>query len=536
MPALAFRLRKDESSAPLPEAPRSSPGRGYNRDMHRPSGPSAKQVLVAFGAAAVLLAVYAPVLRLGPVGEDLQWAYKGWLTPSHPSGWLHPFHHHFRPTGRIFFTVAAHLFGDHWWLYRLAALSAAAILAVVAHRVLRHLFGLSTELAGVALILWLASPLADEVLFVTNQVKQVFYATGVLLVLLLRAAPVPRRWSVLAAALLAFCAKEEAVVLLPLVFLQDWMLLGQRPWNAVRRSLPWVAGTALYLIVYRVLVHFEAGWFYSSPWLAAPNLATTWTAFWHLHSPVLGRYLEALAGIWPLVLGAGVLTVLALAFALRHGHREVAFGMVASVVALGPTLPANLQVPRYTFLAYLFFLGAVLAAGAALSRLVPHRWVTVPLALTLAAVGANDALTARADRQDWERYAALTRQLRSEVGPLLEELRDGREVVVIRDRDQGPLRRLLADLRGVPKVFFPRPDDPYGVTSLSAAACWHLRKEGLAAPRILEIPPAAAFFLHTRGGFVRLVEQPSPRLEPFGHGVVVLRPLPAAAFDPGAFP
>jgi hypothetical protein len=54
--------------------------------MHRPSGPSAKQVLVAFGAAVVLLAVYAPVLRLGPVGEDLQWAYKGWLTPSHPSG------------------------------------------------------------------------------------------------------------------------------------------------------------------------------------------------------------------------------------------------------------------------------------------------------------------------------------------------------------------------------------------------------------------------------------------------------------------
>ncbi len=43
--------------------------------------------------------------------------------------------------------MAAHLFGDHWWLYRLAALSAAAILAVVAHRALRQLFGLSTGLA-----------------------------------------------------------------------------------------------------------------------------------------------------------------------------------------------------------------------------------------------------------------------------------------------------------------------------------------------------------------------------------------------------
>ncbi len=504
--------------------------------MQRPDGRRAGHVLAPLGMAAVLLAVYAPVLRMGPVGEDLQWAFKGWITPSHPSGWLHPFHQHLRPVGRVFFTLAAHLFGDHWWLYRLAALAAAAGLVALAHTALHRLFGLSRVLAGAAVVLWLASPFADEVLFVTNQVKQVFFATGVLLVLALRSAPSPRRWTVAAAALLAFCSKEEAVVLLPLVFLQDWILLGRRFGDALRRSLPWVAGTALYLVIYRALVHFAAGWFYSTPWLALPNLATTWTAFWHLHPPVLGRYVEVLAHSWPLALAAGVLTLLAPAALPRGRRRVVLFGMAASVTALAPTLPANLQVPRYTLLSYLFFTGAVLAAGSGIVCLPHRRWAAVPLILTLAAVGVNDALIARADRRDWERYAALTRQLRDELPPVLRELRKGREVVLVRDRDEGPLRRLLGDLDGVPKVFFPRPDDPYGITSVSAAACWHLRREGLAAPRILEVPPAAVTLLHTPGGFLRLPGPPPPGLEPFGHGVVTLRPVPAASFDPGVFP
>lgn len=117
------------------------------------------------------------------MAEDLQWAIKGWVTPFHPEGWLRPFHGHYRPACRLFFTVCAHLLGDHWALYHLAVLALAGILVLITYRFLRRIGGLAAALATLLLVLWLASPFADEVLFVTNQVTQIFDATETALAL-----------------------------------------------------------------------------------------------------------------------------------------------------------------------------------------------------------------------------------------------------------------------------------------------------------------------------------------------------------------
>ncbi len=500
--------------------------------------PSRLARIAPWAAGAVLLVIYGPVLLLGPVGEDLQWAFKGWTTPFHPGGWLRPFHQHLRPAGRLFFTLGAHLFGDHWWLYRLAALVAGTLMTLVAFRFLRKTLGLPEGFAAVALLMWLASPLSDEVFFVTNQVKQVMYASGVLLVLSLRSESTKRRWPVVAAALLAFMSKEEAVVLLPLVVMQDWILLRHSVRETIRRSLPWLAGTALYLLLYRTLVHFEAGWFYSNPWLTLPNLATTWTSFWHLHPPVLGRYVEVLGEIWPLAVGAALLTAAVLLLALRKGDRAVPFCFAAALVALAPTLPANLQVPRYTFLAYLFFTGGVLSATRLATTTTSRRFVGAGLALTLGAVAVSDCITVNADRSDWARYASLSSRLADEVEPVANALLTGSSVVVVRGQDQEPLHTLLSTPDGIPKLYFPRPDDPYGVTSVSAVLTWKLRREGLAAPRVAHPSPGRPliWFLHEVGVFLQIQNPPPHPPRPFGAGAVLLEPVPSSSFDPEAFP
>ncbi len=486
-----------------------------------------------------MLFLYAPVLTMGPVAEDFQWAYKGWSTLRHPASFLQPFHQHLRPAGRLFFLISANLFGDRWYLYRLVTLASMACLALLAYHVLRKTVKLRPGLAAAGILVWLASPFSDEVLFVTNQVKQILFATGILLVLQAR-----RSQSRMAPALLvagtalAFGSKEEAAVLPALLLLQDLLLFRLPFRHAARHLIPWVTISLLYLALYNMLVHFEARWFYSEPLTALPHLATTWMAFWHLHPPVLGQFTMVLRKTWPLVLGALVLTAVATVPAWRKDDRTAAFGFLAAIVLLSPTLPANIHTSRYTFLPFLFFLSGVLAGVRTLARWHLPRLATLALGLTLLTVMANDSIIVRGDRMDWDRYATLTARLRRESRPVISALRDGSHVAAIRGRDGSALKELLHHPRGVPKIYFPRPDDPYGVTSLSALVSWELRHEGIAAPRLVEpiAIPAVVYLVHDTGGFRKVPPLPGALSRPFGAGVVILHPVPGDSFNPDVFP
>jgi hypothetical protein len=151
---------------------------------------------------------------------------------------------------------------------------------------------------------------------------------------------------------------------------------------------------------------------------------------------------------------------------------------------------------------------------------------------------AGDALRVRADCADWARFATIARALETEATPLLRHARAGGALVVVRGDDGGPLRRLLESPRGQLKLYFPRPDDPYGAVSLSALLSWKTYREGFVLERVDTLPPGrtAMSFVHETGGFV-------PREMPSGSSPVgrprrpvILVPRPWETFDPAAFP
>ncbi len=486
----------------------------------------------------VLGVLYGPVVGWGPVAEDLQWAYKGWVTARDPVAFLQPFHQHYRPFVLAFFSLASVLFSDHWWLYRAASFGVGATVLVTAGRFLKDHAGLPAVAAATVGVLWLAAPLSDEVFFVTCEVQQLFYCLGVLLALWARKRESISGWF-WCGVLLAFGSKEEAVVLPVLAVIQDAVLFRLAPRQIWRRTR-FLWGFALaYLLVNRVLTQFEAGWFYKNPWLALPNLATTWTAFWHLHPPVLTGYSQALVAHWPKAVLAVVLTGLAVASGLAR-WRVVVFCFFAAGVVLAPTLPANVQSPRYTFLSYFFFLTGVAVAARELA-LRARQWragTIVAFCLVVISVAANDVLVVVGDREDWGRFQQLSARLDGELEPVLASLRQKKPVLLVRGNDSQPLSNLVRSPQGLPKLYFPRPDDPYGVVSVSALVSWRLRSEGIAAKRVLNAVSdrAPVAFVHEVGGFVPLQSYPVDNNRLFGYGTVLLEPVRALEFNPQAFP
>jgi hypothetical protein len=492
--------------------------------------------VAALAASVLLLAVYGPVVSWGPLAEDLQWALAGWSALHHPQAFLGTFHQHYRPWTLGFFAAGTAAFGDWWLGYRLLALACLAGLGFALGLWVLRQGKVPAVLVPTFLATWLASPLADEVLFVTCEVQQVLYSLGVVLALLSRS---PERVGTLfwLGFALALGSKEEAVTLLPLVVAQDGMLFRLPPKRLLGRALPVAAVLGAYLVAYRLAFGVQASWFYAAAWQAPLNFATTWPAFWHFHGPVVGWYGRALPTTWPWFVLSLLATGLLVA-ATWKVDRFPAFSLAAACLALVPTLPAFFQTPRYTFLPYAFFLAGVVRGALLLEQRLGRWWLAPALVACWGAVLANDATLARADLRDWDTFRRLTEALNGELGPVLAALEARKVTLVERGVDGGPLGELVRRPSGIPKVYFPRPDDPYGVVSVSAVASWRLRHQGLVAVRCHGegCPAPQAAFRHEVGGFVAVSPAPVPPRELFGARKVLLVPRPAEGFFPEAFP
>jgi hypothetical protein len=506
----------------------------------RERGSQTALLLVAVCAAVVL--VYLPALRLGPVAEDLQWALKGATTPLHPGSLLEPFHQHVRPAGNLFFAAAVALFGQQWVAYRVVQLALLLVLTVLAWRLLYRTLALPP--LGVALVvaLWLISPLCDDVMFITNQVKQVLLALGVVGVLLLREGPraPARQLGTAAFAVLAAAAKEEWVVLPALVLAQDLLLLRVTLRRALRRAVPWACAVVAYLAAYWVLVHFQARWFYGqgSSVVLAKGVATL-GAFFHVLPPVPWEFRSLLA---ERPLGASLsvaLMLVLLVFTVVRRERRALFCLVASALTALPTLPGAAQAGRYLLLPWFFFLVACALSLREFGRTVRmNRQLDVAFVVLGVVLLAGDAVRVRADCIDWARFAAIARAVEAEAAPLVQSAREGSALVVFRGDDGGPLRRLLESPRGQLKLYFPRPDDPYGAVSLSALLSWRTYREGFVLERVTTLPPgqAVAGFIHETGFFQA---HGTPRGPMIGGGMrppLILLRRPWATFDPTVFP
>jgi hypothetical protein len=494
-----------------------------------------------------VLAAYAPVVRLPQVGEDVQWALRGAAVLRSPALALHPFHQHFRPLVDAFFAAGAAASGSHWAVYRAAHLMAAALLALAGWALARRLLGGAAWTAAALVPLWLVCPLVTDVFCATSQVQQVLLGAAVLGVLALRVeAPSRRRRAVVAVLAAAAAATKEEWVALPLlVLLQDAVWLGI-PWRrALRRAAPWAAALAAYLGAYGAVTGFQARGFYeAAPAVVAAKLIATLASLWHLAGPVPVGFGSFVAAAPAAAAIAAALTAAVIALLAAWRCRPGLFAAAAALALALPTAVSAVQAGRYLLLPWWLALLAVAAAGVEAWRRNRMRAGVVAAGISLVAGAlARDLPVVWRDVADWERYGGLQAAVAREAAPVAAALRAGRTVVVLRGDDRGPLASLVGSPAGAPKLYFPRPDDPYGAVSLQAVVTAELLRDGLAAERVRR-PAAGApavAFVHETGGFHELAAVPDvavrhPADTAPGAPGVVLAPVPWAAFAPAAFP
>jgi hypothetical protein len=502
---------------------------------------------------AATVAVYEPVLRVSFIGEDYQIALKGAKVIAAPAELFQPFQRVWRPAAFGSFAVLGAIFGDRPAAFRAVCLALTAVLALLGYLLLRRLGGCSRAGAAALCVLWQVSPLYSELicgeaLFLGHQL----FVAAVLAVVLLRGGrdtPV-RRVALLAAAAVAAAASEQWVMLPAVLAAQDLLVLG-RTWRRAARTLAvWAAAAAAYLAAYGLVTRFGYRSFYTlgPALLAAKSLVITAT-FFHVIQPVPLGFVDFVRDHPWVVAAAPLLLAAMITFLVRARHRKGLFLLVAAALLLLPTLPNGGFTGRWAALPWLLFLAAAAYPLAAMWELRQARTAArVALVLAGGIVLANGLITVRGDIADWSRVDMLTRRLDAELAPLLDDGRAGRSLVVFRYDDSRPWLELLAQQRGQPKIFMPRPDDPYGVVSLSALLTWRTYRQGLAWERLARLPAGGqvAVFAHGIGGFRRLPALPAEvaeALAPGGRrtaagfvGAVVLRPTAWAGFTAREFP
>jgi hypothetical protein len=493
---------------------------------------------------AVAGIVYLPVLRVGPVSEDFQVGLKAARIAEDPSELLRPFQHVWRPASWGVFVPLVDAARADWRVARAVQLALGLAVLAAGVAVLRRVVGLSAPAALAVGALWVVSPLASESLLgETALAGHSLFALAFLGTLLAWRAR--RRVLAAFAAVVAAAANEHWVALPPLLLAAD-LWLDRIPARRVVRSLvPWAVGGAAWLVGYGTVTGFAYRSVYRLDAAGvAAKLAGTAGACFRLVPP------SALVpgGLPPelrVAAAAGVALLAALTgWALWRRHAAALLCLVSCFLLLAPTAISLGQASRWTALPYLFFLGACAFPAIELWR-HPRlgRALRVPLAGLVLALAAADVATVRADVADWSAFQSLGERVRAEAGPLLAAARTGRTLVVLRGDDRAPLAEVVVGVRGQPKLFFPRPHDPYGAVSLQALLTWELEPEGLALERVVRPPqgrPAAAF-VHEAGRFRPLPAVPEvPILHPafpdLGVPGVVLVPVPWPSFAPEEFP
>ena len=488
--------------------------------------------------------VYLPMLGGGAVAEDLQIALKAAKISDEPAELLRPFQGVWRPAAWAAFVPLLPLARADWAWARAVQLALGLAVLGLGFRLLRTAAGLPLSGAAVFAALWVLSPLTSELLLgETLFIGHCLFAVAALASVLAWSSG--RMALAAAAAALAAACSEQWVVLPALFLIGDVAMAGRPLSRAFRAAVPWIAGVTAWVVAYGAVTSFGYRSVYRLDVVGvSAKLAGTAGAFFRL-VPLAGlvpgglphRYLAGAMG------GVALLAGLVVWAVVRRRH-ETLYCLAACLLFLAPTAAALGQTSRWTALPYLFFLAACAPPAMELWRndrlRGALRW---PIAGLAAVLIATDAITVRADSADWREFGQLNLRVAEEAAPLLAAARAGRTLVILRGNDGGPLAQLLGDPRGQPKLYFPRPDDPYGVVSLQAVLTWELQPHGLAVERVRR-PPAgvpAVAFLHETGGFkllpaipdvaVRHPAQPGP-----GVPGVVLVPVAWSSFAADAFP
>ncbi len=351
--------------------------------------------------------------------------------------------------------------------------------AVLLYFALRR-FRFSAAGAWTVAFLWACSQFSAEPVYtVSARIDELLLASWLAVVVAW-----PRRsgaWStgrlavVGAAVVFGAFSKETWIVTVGLAFALELFHHGVGLKRALVSALPIAALTGLYLILHLTLLPRGESYF---SWTLAPlaKFPQESAAFLNLEpfAPVGFR-------VSPMgLLGTAVIVAVA-CLVWKHDRAAGTLGIALLVLPQLPTAFVPYLPVRYTSIPYAGFL-TLMAAGV--ERVVASgsralgRFAACAAAVLAGVVGVVGVLTVRADLDDMARLSAWHTRLLAEAARVAGSLPVGVPIVVVRNEGETPLRELAGSLRGMPKLLYPRGEDPYALTETSALFDWVVEPEG----------------------------------------------------------
>jgi len=448
--------------------------------VESPRSPAAalQDLLPPLLISVLVVALYVPALQLGLAGDDyllVQLARQGL---DEPLQLMAPLGSFFRPTTN--WTLAADwlLWGAKAEAYHLLnvllrCFATSWLLYVLARRLC-----LGPWLAGAIAAVWACSPLSAEPVYVIGaRIDELLLLLWLALLVVWprylerRRSAVVGLWVLL---LLAALSKESWVVI-PATLSAFSLAVGRPLRTRVARELPLYLAAGAYVLLYFVFLPGDKGYLSWDLGFVA-KAGHQMAAFWQLETLCpIGFELT-----WKGVVALG-LTAAALGTAVRLRSTAGLVGGAVLIAASLPTLLVTTLPSRHTSIP---FAGFVLLIGGLVAerRRLPAAWASRMVVWTAGTVAAlalvAGAFTVRADLIDAAGVADAHRTLEEEWRQVAAELPLDRPVVVVRAEQANPLLELALASRGVPKYYFVRHRDAYGLTDTAAVVEWVLGEGG----------------------------------------------------------
>lgn len=454
----------------------------------------------------LVLGLYRPALDLPLMGDDYQWVQHAHRALHRPPLLFADLDTFFRPANTWALAVDRLLWPSSASGYHLTNLMLhvlAAWLLVLAGRRL----GLGTWLALVVAALWVATPFTSEAAI---QVAIRFESLLLIawLALCLAWPGDGERWTPgrrvgAGAALLLAAASKETWVVTPALVLALELGVRRRPWRDAWR-LPAALGVlaGLYSGLYFLAFPSDKGYF---RWdlAALAKLPHEVAAFWGLERLQPAEFPLTWRGALALAVTIGLA-----AWACRRGDPA---GWLGGGLLLVPTIP-TLMVPflplRYVAIPYAGFL---LLAAVACRRLCgalpsPLRLLGGPAAVLAVVWAVAGAVAVRLELADAAAVGRAHERLLTEARAIAPSLPSAMPWALVRAEHEQPLQAVADGVQGLPKTYYVRGADPYGLADAAALFEWVLARDGTFVERVgagpgRHLDAAGAVLLHLPGRF-----------------------------------
>jgi len=460
--------------------------------------------VVAALLALVVGAIYWPVLGFTLIGDDFQWLqlaraarHRPWLLLADLDGF-------WRPSSTWLLALTELLWPGSSAAHHAVNLVLHAGVGLGLYLVGRRL-GFSAWAAAVVGVLWVGSPFAGEPAFSVACRHEDLLLLGWLSVCLAWP-PADGRWSsgrvwlaVLGAGLAA-CSKETWVMTPGLVVALEVGLRRRPWWQAVRSGLRWTVPVVVYSAAHWLWLAGRGGYF-SSAWRVLAKVPHELAAFWYLEGLVPLQFPFSWRGVLALALTAGAVWV-------GRSRAAVVVGLALLVLPTLPTLFVPYLPTRYTAIPYSGFLALIAGAAVQLaSGLTPRqrRLALVGAGTMAALVLVAGVSIVRGDLDDIGRVSGAHARLLAEAQQAAATFPIAVPVVHVRAENESPLPAVAATPRGLPKLYFPRHEDPYGLVDVAALFDFVLAGKGLQVRILPDNDPRlqgpGSLLLHRSGGF-----------------------------------